>query len=74
MEADLRQALLRAELDFVTALAQRMRAGILTGVVGWRRVHELLAQGMTLQEIFRDPVTHLGPDGEPFAPFVGGSG
>ena len=74
MEADLRQALLRAELDFVTALAQRMRAGILPGVVGWRRVHELLAQGMTLQEIFRDPVTHLGPDGEPFAPFVGGSG
>jgi len=74
MEADLRQALLRAELDFVTALAQRMRAGTLTGVVGWRRVHELLAQGMTLQEIFRDPVTHLGPDGEPFAPFVGGSG
>jgi len=65
---------LRMELDFVTALAQRMRAGILTGVVGWRRVHELLAQGMTLQEIFRDPVTHLGPDGEPFAPFVGGSG
>jgi len=74
MEADLRQALLRAELDFVTALAQRMRAGTLTGVVGWRRVHELLAQGMNLQEIFRDPVTHLGPDGEPFAPFVGGSG
>ena len=29
---------------------------------------------MTLDEIFRDPVAHLGPDGEPFAPFVGGSG
>ena len=74
IEADLRQALLRAELDFVTALAERMRTGTLTGVAGWRRVHELLAQGMTLEEIFRDPVAHLGPDGEPFAPFVGGSG
>jgi hypothetical protein len=29
---------------------------------------------MTLDEIFRDPVAHLGPDGQPFAPFVGGSG
>lgn len=74
IEADLRQALLRAELDFVTALAERMRTGTLTGVAGWRRVHELLAEGMTLDEIFRDPVAHLGPDGEPFAPFVGGSG
>ncbi len=74
IEADLRQALLRAELDFVTALAERMRTGTLTGVSGWRRVHELLAEGMTLDEIFRDPVAHLGPDGEPFVPFVGGSG
>lgn len=74
IEADFRQALLRAELDFVTALAERMRTDQLTGVVGWRRVHELLAQGMTLDEIFRDPVAHLGPDGEPFVPFVGGSG
>ena len=74
IEADLRQALLRAELDFVTALAERMRTGTLTGVAGWRRAHELLAEGMTLDEIFRDPVAHLGPDGEPFVPFVGGSG
>jgi DNA-binding PadR family transcriptional regulator len=74
VEADLRQALLRAELDFVTALAERMRTNTLTGVAGWRRVHELLAQGLTFEEIFRDPVAHLGPDGEPFAPFVGGSG
>jgi DNA-binding PadR family transcriptional regulator len=74
IEAELRQALLRAELDFVTALAERMRTNSLTGVAGWRRVHELLAQGTTLDEIFRDPVAHLGPDGEPFAPFVGGSG
>jgi len=74
IEAELRQALLRAELDFVTALAERMRTNSLTGVAGWRRVHELLAQGTTLDEIFRDPVAHLGPDGEPFVPFVGGSG
>ena len=74
IEAALRQALLRAELDFVTALAERMRTNSLTGVAGWRRVHELLAQGTTLDEIFRDPMAHLGPDGEPFAPFVGGSG
>jgi DNA-binding PadR family transcriptional regulator len=74
VEADLRQALLRAELDFVTALAERMRTDKLTGVAGWRRVHELVAAGMTLEEIFRDPVTHLGADGEPFAPFVSGSG
>jgi DNA-binding PadR family transcriptional regulator len=74
IEADFRHALLQAELDFVTALAERMRTDQLTGVVGWRRVHELLADGMTLGEIFRDPVAHLGPDGQPFGPFVGGSG
>ena len=72
IEADFRQALLRAEIGFVTGLAERMRNDKLTGVAGWRRVHELLAQGMSFEEIFRDPVTHLGPDGEPFAPFAGG--
>jgi DNA-binding PadR family transcriptional regulator len=74
IEAEFRRALLRAELDFVQALAERMRTDALTGVAGWRRVHELIAEGMTLEQIFRDPVAHLGPDGEPFVPFVGGSG
>jgi DNA-binding PadR family transcriptional regulator len=68
VEAEFRQALLRAEMDYVADLATRIRDNKLGGLAGWRRIHELIAGGMSLDEIFRDPIKHLGKDGEPFVP------
>jgi len=71
VEAEFRQALLTAELDYVVALAGRIRDDKLTGVAGWRKIHDLLDQGLTLEEIFRDPARHLGEEGAALVPFVG---
>jgi hypothetical protein len=54
--------LLRAELDFVTDLAERIKNGNLGGVNVWRRMHELRSGGMTFEQIMADPVGHLGPE------------
>lgn len=68
VEAELRRALLKAELDFVAGLVERIRSGTLGGLAGWRRVHELMDQGVSFEEIFRDPVAHLGEEGRGFVP------
>jgi DNA-binding PadR family transcriptional regulator len=67
VEAHFRLAMLRAEHDHVLALAAAIRDGTLGGVAGWRKVHELQDQGVSLEQIFGDPVTHLGADGEDLA-------
>ena len=62
VEGHYRHALLRAELDFVTDLAERIKNGNLGGVIVWRRMHELRSGGMTFEQIMADPVGHLGPE------------
>jgi DNA-binding PadR family transcriptional regulator len=62
IEEQYRKALMEAELAFVTALATRIEKSELGGVTWWRRVHELQDQGITFEEISRDPVKHLGEE------------
>jgi DNA-binding PadR family transcriptional regulator len=70
VEEQYRRALMEAELAFVTSLADRIERDELGGSRWWRRVHELQEQGITLEEITRDPVTHLGEEAPSIAPFL----
>ncbi|MFN8193928.1 MAG: PadR family transcriptional regulator [Nocardioidaceae bacterium] len=74
IEGELRRALLKAELDFVTDLVDRIRSGRLGGLRGWRKVHELLDEGVTFEQIFGDPVRYLGEDAPTFLPDTTGGG
>lgn len=67
VEADFRLAMLRAEHDHVVSLASAIRDGTLGGVSAWRKIHELQDKGVSLEEIFADPVAHLGADGQMLA-------
>jgi DNA-binding PadR family transcriptional regulator len=70
VETEYRRAVLDAERGFVRRLAERIRTDDLGGTRWWRRIHELAAQGVTLQEIFDDPVEHLGEEAAEIAPFL----
>lgn len=70
IEEQYRRALMQAELEFVTGLASRIQQGDLGGVSWWRRVHELQDQGISFEEIFRDPITHLGEEVASIAHFL----
>ena len=71
VEVELRRAMLDAEIRFVTRLAERISSGELGGVEWWRRIHQLREQGLTLGEIFADPVKHLGREAADVVPFTG---
>jgi DNA-binding PadR family transcriptional regulator len=66
VEASFRLAQRRAELAFVGELRDKIREGTLGGLAGWRRLHELLDEGLTMEEITADPIRHLGEDGRGF--------
>jgi DNA-binding PadR family transcriptional regulator len=68
VESRFRRCLLTAELDFVVQLGQDIRSGTFGGVATWRRIHELRAEGVSFEEILRDPVGHLGVVGRALAP------
>ena len=68
VEGRYRQHMLAAELDFVTSLAESIRTGSFPGTSAWRRIHELRAEGIPLEEILRDPVRHLGEEARGLAP------
>jgi DNA-binding PadR family transcriptional regulator len=63
VEDHYRHAMTTAELEFVVDLAKRIRTAALPGTKGWRRIHELRAEGVSLEEIFADPVRYLGEEG-----------
>jgi hypothetical protein len=67
VEGRFRRALLVAEHDFVAGLVDDIRSGVFGGVAVWRRLHELRAQGVSFEEILRDPVAHLGEEARPLA-------
>jgi DNA-binding PadR family transcriptional regulator len=62
VESEFRVHMLQAELGYVSGLAAEIRSGELAGTNVWRKLHELRAGGMTIEEIFRDPVRHLGEE------------
>ena len=73
VETEYRRAVLDAERVFVQRLAERIRTEELGGTRWWRRIHELTEQGVTLQQIFDDPVEHLGEEAAEIAPFLSSS-
>jgi DNA-binding PadR family transcriptional regulator len=68
IESVYRVRLLSTELEFVADLACNIRSGTMPGIKGWQRVHELRAAGVPLEEIFADPVRHLGEEGRELLP------
>jgi DNA-binding PadR family transcriptional regulator len=62
VESRYRHAILTAELAFVSDLAERIKNATLGGAKLWRRLHKQLAAGMSYEEIFADPVGHLGEE------------
>jgi DNA-binding PadR family transcriptional regulator len=70
IEEQYRRALMEAELAFVTGLAVRIEKDELGGVTWWRRIHELQDEGISFEEITRDPVKHLGEEVAGIAHFL----
>lgn len=70
LEEEFRRAMLAAELAYVEQLVTALREETVSGVAGWRKVHRLLAKGLSFEEILADPVRHLGK--EAGAMFAGG--
>ena len=68
VESTYRRHMLQAELAFVTELAQGIRSSAFPGTKTWRRLHELVAGGTSLEEIMTDPVRHLGEEGRALRP------
>jgi DNA-binding PadR family transcriptional regulator len=68
VESSFRRAMMAAELDFVANLADEIRLGKLGGTSGWRRMHELRAEGVTFEQVLADPVGYLGEEGRALLP------
>jgi DNA-binding PadR family transcriptional regulator len=68
IEEQFRRAMTAAELAYVEHLVTALQENRITGVTGWRKVHKLLAKGMTFEEILSDPVKHLGKEAATFVP------
>jgi DNA-binding PadR family transcriptional regulator len=68
VESHFRRAMMAAELDFVAGLADEIRQGKLGGTSGWRRMHELRAEGVTFEQVLADPVGYLGEEGRALLP------
>jgi DNA-binding PadR family transcriptional regulator len=68
VETRFRRGMLAAELEFVDTLSREIREGTFSGVDGWRRMYQLRADGVPLEEILADPVRHLGEEARPLAP------
>jgi len=50
IEHEFEQAILAAEIAFLVALLDDLKSGTFGGLDGWRRMHELLADGMSFEE------------------------
>jgi len=68
VETHYRRAMRSAELDFVERLAHEIRTSAYGGTKGWRRVFELRSEGVTFEQIMRDPVQYLGEEARVLAP------
>ena len=70
VEAEYRKVLMEAELGYVESLVTRIEKDELGGTRWWRRIHELADEGISLEEVFRDPVKHLGEEVASIAHFL----
>jgi DNA-binding PadR family transcriptional regulator len=68
VESLYRQAMLSAELTFVTDLVRGIRSGTFAGTKAWRRMYELRAEGVTTEQMFADPVRYFGEEGRALLP------
>lgn len=68
VESQYRRTMLAAELEFVANLARDIRSATFPGTKLWRRLHELRDQGVSVAEIFADPVGHLGEEARALLP------
>jgi DNA-binding PadR family transcriptional regulator len=68
IESVFRMRMLHAEAEFVIQVVRDIRSSAMPGTKAWRRVHELRAAGVPLEEIFADPVRHLGEEGRALLP------
>src|SRR5882757_704177 len=68
IESIYRVRMLSAELEFVTSLARDIRSDAMPGTKAWRRIHELRAEGVSVETIFADPVRYLGEEGRALQP------
>ena len=56
VEADYRQAMLAPSSTSSPTWPSGIRDGTFAGVKAWRRMHELVAEGVTFEQITADPV------------------
>jgi len=75
VETVYRTTMVRAQRDFVARLAADIRSESLGGTASWRRLHELRADGMSMQDILANAGDLLGeearilePDKGPYHP------
>ena len=68
VESEFRERMLQAELEYITRLAHEIRTDELPGTAVWRKLHELRAGGMSVEEILSDPVRHLGEEARALEP------
>jgi DNA-binding PadR family transcriptional regulator len=68
IESIYRVHMLTAELDFVERLARDIGSGAMPGTKSWQRIHELRTDGVSIEEIFADPVRYLGEEGRALLP------
>jgi DNA-binding PadR family transcriptional regulator len=68
IESRYRHAMLSAELTFVTELVTGIRSSSFPGIKLWRKMHELLGDGVSLQEILTDPTGYLGEEARVLEP------
>lgn len=67
VESIYRETMLRAERAYAAGLAADIRSGALGGTTTWRRLHELRAAGIPMEQVLADPVHHLGEEGRVLA-------
>jgi DNA-binding PadR family transcriptional regulator len=68
VESQYRHAMLTAELEFVSALAEGIRTSSFPGTKLWRKMHELIDNGVPFEQILTDPVGHLGEEARVLQP------
>jgi DNA-binding PadR family transcriptional regulator len=64
VESHYRQAMVTAELTFVTDLVGRIRNGTFEGLKAWEMIHELRDGGIDFETVMADPTLHLGKEAE----------
>jgi DNA-binding PadR family transcriptional regulator len=62
IEFDYYAAMVRAERNFVADLVGKLERGTLGGYAEWGRLHQLLAEGHSLDELFRNASKYLGKE------------